>query len=125
MIPGFEDMTHEVNDDEIAMAHSMAGAFNLRIGKENAISGAKIISIYKDRHGIKLNDGRLRKIIQYIRLHNLSPRLAACSKGYFIANKDEEYNEWIISMEKRIRQTQYTLACVHYFSGQGNENKEI
>jgi len=125
MIPGFEDMTHEVTDDEIAMAHEMAKAFNLRIGKEKAISGANIIASSNLWTDIKLSDGRLRKIIQYIRLHNLSPRLAACSKGYFIAEKDEEFNEWIESMKKRIRQTQYTLACVNYFSGQGNENKEI
>ncbi len=124
MIPGFEDMTHEVNDDEILLATEMAKAFNRRIGKEKAISGAKIIASYK-RHGVKLNDGRLRKIIQYIRLHNLSPRLAACSKGYFIADKDEDYQVWIESMKKRIRQTEYTLACAVHFSGKGNEFKEI
>lgn len=125
MIPGFEDMTHEVSQDEINMSYSIAKAFNLRIGKKNAISASQIIRSYEINTGVKLNAGRLRKIIQYIRLHNMSPKLVSSQKGYYIAQTEDELNNWIESMNKRIRQTQYTLACAVYFSGQGDEYKQI
>jgi len=127
MIPGYEDITCEVNEEEIEMAKEIARAFSVKyIGKENAVSGAKIIASYKKNRGYNLNDGRLRKIIQYIRLNCLTARpLLASAKGYYIARNDEELKKWLITMDKRIRQTQYTRDCVKFFSIAGNQYKEI
>jgi len=122
-LKGFEDITSDVSEDEIALAKWVAKCLLKRpAGKKNAATGKKICSAVLQNLGVKLTGIRMRKIIQYIRAYNLVPRLCSTQTGYFIAGNDQEWENWKISMRQRIRQQQYTLACTEYF-GDGNNEK--
>lgn len=122
MIKGFEDITIDVTEREIEIAHFIANSFKIRpAGKSNAAKNKQIRSAIQNRLGEKINDIRLRKIIQHIRSYNLVPRLCSTSTGYFVAKNDEEWNLWKESMTQRIRQMTYTLRCAEYFGDGKNE----
>jgi hypothetical protein len=63
------------------------------------------------KEGTVVADATMRKIIEYIRQHNLVPKLCSNSKGYFVAANSEEWEEWKKSFQQRIKSMQYTLHC--------------
>lgn len=89
-----------------------------RIGKVNAVS-ASIISdrlsswMQENRQFIpktfKLNDQKLKKIIDHIRQFDKISCLISNSKGYYIASNQEEVNEEL----KEIRQKIHNIQVVH------------
>lgn len=122
MLKGFEDITVELSDYEKEIAKWIADCFKTRkTGKKNAVSNGKMQVAYLKHHGEKITGVRIRKVVQYIRTHNLVPRLCSNGTGYFVANTDKEWEDWKTSMRQRIRQTEYTLACAEYFGDGRNE----
>jgi hypothetical protein len=119
MLKGFEDITTDITPEEIETAKWIAKGLNLRVGKENAITNKGIREAIL-KHGTKVSDIRLRRMIQYVRAYNLVPCLCAGQLGYYRAKNEEEWESWKTSMKQRIRQQQYTLACAEYF----NDGKE-
>ena len=112
MLKGFEDITLDITPDEIILAKWIAKGLALRVGKDRAISNKEIREIMEEKHDEKISDVRMRRMIQYIRLHNLVPQLCASSKGYYRANPlTTEWEDWKESMRQRIRQMQWTLAA--------------
>ncbi len=89
-----------------------------RIGKVNAVS-ASIISdrlsswMQENRQFIpktfKLNDQKLKKIIDHIRQFDKISCLISNNKGYYIASNQEEVNEEL----KEIRQKIHNIQVVH------------
>lgn len=107
---GFEDITEDIKDSEIEIAHLIACQLKKRpAGKKDAATGKKIREALLKHKGIKIDDVRMRRIIQYIRSHNLVRRLCSTQTGYFVAANDEEWENWKESMRQRIRQQEYTL----------------
>lgn len=122
MLVGFEDITVELNASEKELAKWIAECFKKRKpGKKNAVTNGKICAAYLNECGEKITGVRIRKVVQYIRTHNLVPRLCSTGTGYFVAATDKEWEDWKTSMKQRIRQTQYTLACAEFFGDGGNE----
>lgn len=122
MLVGFEDLTVELNIYEKELAAWIAKCFKERKpGKKNAVNNNKIRSSYLRDRGEKVSSVRIRKVVQYIRTHNLVPRLCSTATGYFVAATDQEWQDWKTSMSQRVRQIQYTLACAEHFGDGGNE----
>jgi len=123
MIKGFEDITPDIKPDEVILATTISKTLlSRKPGKKNAATNKVICAAILKFKGIKITDIRMRKIVQYIRAYNLVPRLCSTQTGYFVAETDQEWEEWKESMRQRIRQQQYTLACAEYF-GDGNNEK--
>jgi hypothetical protein len=89
----------------------MLSGLRKAIGKERAISNAKIVKILK-KEGFELSEVRVRKIINYIRIKELIPNLIATSEGYYIATSKGEIEDYIRSLvgrEKAIREVRMKL----------------
>lgn len=96
MINDFENITYELNDDELKLVPIIIKGISNRKGKEMAVSGSLICE------KMKLKGARLRKIINHIRVNNLMYGLCSCSKGYYLANNLSELEGCIISLRQRI-----------------------
>lgn len=120
MLPGFEEFTADLKEEDVPTAELIAEGLNKIIGKENALSNVKIRKFIRAKYNLVVGDPKFRKIIQYIRVNNMVPCLCACGNGYYKAANEQEWEEWKESMRKRIRQQEFTLACAEYF----NDGKE-
>ena len=76
------------------------------LGKSNAIKNksicAKVNSNINIKFKYKLTDVKCRKIIQYIRLHNLIIGLCSCQQGYYVASNRIELEECVKSLTQRL-----------------------
>tara|TARA_R110001592_G_C13093654_1_gene743625 strand:+ start:1124 stop:1495 length:372 start_codon:yes stop_codon:yes gene_type:complete len=97
MIKGFEEFTYELTDIELLIIDDLIKGLGARIGKENAITSTKICN------RLNLNAGRLRKMINYIRITNQLPGLCSSKKGYFVAKDIKEIEDYMISLKQRIK----------------------
>lgn len=101
MIKGFERQTYPLTDYEReVLLPRMISGLRKAIGKERAISNAKIVKILA-KEGLEVTDIRVRKIINHIRVNGLIRLLVANSKGYYIATKREEVIDYIDSLRGR------------------------
>ena len=107
MINGFEEQTVELTNDEIkTIVPIFIRGLNSHIGKQNAITNKEIILLIETKYQIKLKDSRVRKIIHYIRINRLVPKLCATSNGYYVAQSKKEHYEWIESIKQRLNSIQ-------------------
>lgn len=121
----FEEYTYDLSLEE----RRIAAIVNVHLifehkGKSKAISNNSIRH-YLLQRGYKVDNIRLRKMINYIR-KNLSPELCANSKGYFMAETEQELATYIDSARQRIREQ--TAACdiaiKHYEKTYGKPYKD-
>jgi hypothetical protein len=102
MIKSFEEITKPLNEEEQSIANIIVNNFKTRKpGKNNAVTSSFMIEKF-NTIGIKLNDARLRKILQYIRVNNMIIGLCATSEGYFVAANAQEFHECLESLRDRI-----------------------
>lgn len=101
MIPNFEDFTIELNQTEHRLIPMMVDRFRTKRGIEHIVTADTMIAKINEAFGVKLKDTRIRKMIQFIRVHNLVPGLIATSRGYYTAETTAEINEWIESLKAR------------------------
>lgn len=97
MIKGFEDYTYELNDVELLIVDDIIKGLGARIGKDDAITSTVICN------RLNINSGRLRKMINYIRITNQLPGLCSSKKGYFVAKTIKEIEDYMISLKQRIK----------------------
>jgi len=105
LLPGFEDITHELTDDEKALLPRFVKGFRNKLGPDNAVTNKQVIAGFK-ASGTKISDARVRKIINYIRTHDLVPGLVATSKGYYVTRDPMTIKKYIHSLDCRIREIQ-------------------
>lgn len=72
----------------------------MKIGKECAIKNSEICAKMR-MAGYKIDNARLRKVINHIRVNALLPGVIATSEGYYIATTKTEMAEYIASLESR------------------------
>lgn len=80
-------------------------------GRRSAVTNKYIVSRLKG--SFKISAARVRKIINHIRTNDLIPGLIATSKGYFIAETEEElrgYEKSLLGRELAIRQVRESIA---------------
>lgn len=102
MIKGFEDITHELTDDERKLLQAFVNGLKSKRGKQNAVSNKTIRQKFEDNWKMKIPDARVRKLINHIRINDLVPLLCSTSKGYFVAQSNEEVNDYLTGLKQRI-----------------------
>ena len=111
MIPGWEDYTEEINEEQMPKVYRVASGLKNRVGKDNAITNKKIRIALKAKEDMVIGDAEMRKIIQFIRQNQLVSRLCSTGTGYYVAATDEEWLEWLESYKRRTNSMIYTLKC--------------
>lgn len=102
MLPGFEDITHELTDyEEKELLPLLVAKLCHHKGRANAISNAQLRQYIFDRKEKKIAEPRIRKITEHIRQSKVLEALVAGRFGYFIAATPEELLEWVNTMKKR------------------------
>lgn len=106
MIKGFEGVTYDLTEEELAMVDSFVVAFK-KYSKANPIKAPVIIKKFNKAmedsgQKTKLTEPRLRKIVNYIRSNGIIP-LIATSAGYYVDYKQTEIKSQIESLEARAR----------------------
>lgn len=100
MITGFEEQTNPLNEYErdVLLPVILKG-LRTKIGKGNAVTNKHIIQCLSPAY--RINDARLRKLINHIRVNGLLPCLMATSEGYYISNSLPELQKYVDSLKGR------------------------
>lgn len=102
MLTGFENETHDLTDYELQQVlPAIRSGLLVREGANRAVTNKTIVAGLERKLGIKTNEARVRKVINYIRNKNMIPRLIASSKGYYIASSRQEVIDYIESLKGR------------------------
>lgn len=112
MIKGFDRETQPLTEYEIGvLLPLLVKGLQTKLGRENAVTNKYIVNALKG--ACKLNEARVRKIINHIRTNDLVPGLIATSEGYFIATTEAElleYEESLKGREDAIREVRLSIA---------------
>ncbi|WP_373248777.1 hypothetical protein [Bacteroides thetaiotaomicron] len=112
MIKGFDRETQPLTEYEIGvLLPLLVKGLQTKLGRENAVTNKHIVNALKG--ACKLNEARVRKIINHIRTNDLVPGLIATSEGYFIATTEAElleYEESLKGREDAIREVRLSIA---------------
>ena len=113
MLKNWEKQTHELTDEEkLKIVPILVSGFKKCVGKTFAYTNYKIKMSLYNNHGIKTSEPRIRKMIQYIRTHDLVDCIVASGKGYYISHNREEIESYIDSLQKRCNSIEETLGAV-------------
>lgn len=101
MIQGFSEQTKSLTpyESNVILPLVLQG-FHSTVGKEKAITNQQICFSLK-RQGYKIDNARLRKIINHIRINGMVIGLIATSEGYYIAETRKELEVYLKSLEGR------------------------
>jgi hypothetical protein len=103
-ISALKTVTKVTSMDKVRIVPFVVKKLKAANSKNRMVSGPEIKnSIYKHQ-GIKINAGKLRVIIHYIRVNGLVKCLLATQQGYFITKDTLEMQVYLKSLNKRIRQ---------------------
>lgn len=87
---------------EIRAAQVVASIIRGHVGKENTIVSSMIADLCKKKGvTIPLPGARIRKIINYLRHHDL-PNIAATSNGYYLPKDRYEMEDYLKSLKERL-----------------------
>lgn len=101
MINGFEEETKPLSEDEMNLVPIFVKGLSGKIGKANAITNSEIKRNLEAK-GVKVGDpARIRKIINYIRIHGLVKNIIASSNGYWVETDPEEIAKYKASLLQR------------------------
>lgn len=102
MIEGFETITSDLTDYELQWVLPFVRAGLLtKNGAAKAVTNKEIVAGLAKNCGISISEPRVRKIINYIRVKNMIPRLIATSRGYYVAENRQEVLDYIESLRSR------------------------
>lgn len=112
MIKGFDRETQPLTEYEVGvLLPLLVKGLQTKLGRENAVTNKHIVTALNGT--CKLNEARVRKIINHIRTNDLVPGLIATSEGYFIATTEAElleYEESLKGREDAIREVRLSIA---------------
>jgi len=108
MITNFEEVTADLNKEEIKFLPIVVDAF-IAHKVNNTIYSNEIVSIInveisKTGQSFKMNDVRLRKFVNYMRVYSILPVIGT-SRGYYISYNPEEVEKQIKSLMQRANST--------------------
>lgn len=106
MLHGFEKQTAPLTAEEKILVPILIDILQYHQGIEKAIISKDICTLllpHTKTFGkpITIGGGRLRKMINYIRIHGLLIGLVASNRGYYITHKPQELNMYIRSLMGR------------------------
>lgn len=103
MIINFEEITQELNDEELKIIPLLIEGFKNH-SEKNPIKEPKLCQVLNSvlNGRVRMTGARLRKCVNYIRSNGLLP-LIATSNGYFVSYDKEVIGRQIKSLEQRAR----------------------
>lgn len=102
MITNFENYTAVLTDYERDMiVPQLSNFLRTRVGAKYAIRNKDMCRLFTEKGYTGLTEARVRKCINYIRIHGLVPHLIANSHGYFCATSVEQVETYIESLDQR------------------------
>ena len=94
----FEPETSKLSEyEKDELMPVMVKCLQNKVGKENAVTNCYMVEKMQE-HGYKISETRVRKIINYIRIHGLIEHLMASNKGYYITEDKNEMSNYIQSL---------------------------
>lgn len=101
MLTNFENITYELNEEELRMVPDICEAFR-KYSKDNPIKAPEICEKINSNKpdASKFTEARLRKICNYIRSNGMIP-LIATSRGYYVDYSREALESQIKSLTER------------------------
>lgn len=100
MITNFENITHDLTEEELLLIPVMVKSFS-RYSKEYPINAPDVVARFNASGAkYKLTEPRLRKMVNYIRSNGLIA-LIATSKGYYVSNEKDEIMKQVESLRQR------------------------
>ena len=101
MLNGFTEETKPLNDYELCtLLPILIQGLMGKLGKDNAVKNCHICKRLKER-GLKVDEARIRKIINHIRINGMVIGLIATSDGYYIAQNQSEIDNYLQSLRGR------------------------
>lgn len=101
MLEGFEIETAELNEYELnTLLPVVARGLAAHVGRDQAVTGEHICTCLK-KAGYEINGARLRKLVNYIRIHGVVKCLIATSAGYYVATRRSEVEKFTGSLRGR------------------------
>lgn len=98
MLDGFEKETKPLTDYESdVLLPVMQKCLSRHIGEDKAVKNCQICEAL-EKKGYSVNEARIRKLINHIRINGLVDCLVATSKGYFVAESTSEMRSHISSL---------------------------
>jgi hypothetical protein len=106
MLKGFEKETADLTADEMKIIPMLVTTLKYTVGAKAAITNKNLRSWLasctdEKQKPIIVSDSRIRKMINYIRMHDLVPGLIATSKGYYVSENPKEIKDYIESLKGR------------------------
>ena len=95
-----------LSKNELEYSKKIYRYLKTKIGKSKAKTCEEIRM--KTRTYFKLEEPTFRKIIHYLRL-NVDASICACGKGYYMAETEQELNEFLESLKKRVNSQLTTI----------------
>ena len=116
MIQAFKELTPDISDKEREVVLKVVRMLRSCIGKSNTINNRMIAHrLIIDSHE-PTSPYRIRQIINYIRIKGLIIGLVSNSKGYYVAESEEEFLAVIDSFFNRVESIERTRdALVNQF----------
>lgn len=112
MITGFEAETQPLTEyEETTLLPVFVRGLVTKVGKENSITNKQIVAALKPNYIV--NDARVRKLINHIRINGLVQGLIATSDGYYIATSEQElieYEQSLLGREAAIRAVRLSIS---------------
>lgn len=108
MLNGFDKETAPLSENELRAIPTLVSALKQAYGKENALYNQQLCRLAEG-----ITSARLRKLINYIRQNGLVPCLVASSKGYYVAETEQElldYEDSLRGREAAIREVREAIA---------------
>lgn len=102
MIPGFEDYTAELSQDEFDALPHLISIMRPMKGKKNAVTNQQIGYMLQAKTGLDFKPARIRKIMNVLRRSGQCEPIIASSSGYWIAGNESELHEYLESLQTRI-----------------------
>lgn len=99
MLYGFDTQTAPLSDTELRLIEFITPVLKRAVGKENAVYNQQIALACPE--DIRPNPSRIRKIINHLRQTDAFLCLVATSKGYYIAESEQEVRDYEDSLRGR------------------------
>lgn len=100
MVIGFEHLTAQLSAEEEAIAVLLSERL-VKCKGQNMAMDNRAIRDYLQRKDCYVSAVRVRKIINHIRINSMVSNLVASSRGYYIAENQEELDRYVTSLRQR------------------------
>lgn len=101
MLIPFPEDPHVLTPEEQELVPVFVMALGAKHGKDAAVKNKAIREGLKKHYGLVVSDGRVRKIIEHIRMQGLVRNLIAGNCGYYVSTDQEEIRVYAKSLRHR------------------------